>query len=69
MDTIAINQLIFGIPTQLKFTENQKYRCYEKSDIVQMLDFQKKYQLTNSKVAEHFNVSRNSISKWKKIFL
>lgn len=69
LDIIEINQMIFGLQTQEIFTENQKHRSYEKLDILQILDFQKKHHLTNSKVAQHFKVSRNSISKWKKIYL
>lgn len=68
-DIIKINQMIFGKPNFDQFSANQKHRSYSKTDILQILDFQQKYKLTNSKVAEHFNVSRNSITKWKKIYL
>ena len=69
IDVIKINQNIFGGADSIKISDNQKHRSYKKGDILQILDYQKKHKLTNSKVAERFKVSRNSISKWKKIFL
>lgn len=68
-DILALNQKIFGQPNADSKKINQKYRSYSKFDILQILDYQKKNKLNNTQVAIHFNLSRNSVSKWKKIFL
>ena len=59
-----LNEIIFG-----KKTENQKFKSYKRSDILKILDYQKKYKLNNSQLANHFNISRNTVTKWKKMFL
>jgi hypothetical protein len=69
IDILALNQKIFGQHSTDSKNINQKYRSYSKSDILQILDYQKKKKLNNTQVATHFNLSRNSVSKWKKIFL
>nr|WP_304343958.1 helix-turn-helix domain-containing protein [Chryseobacterium koreense] len=68
MDIIELNEKIFGLN---KETEqfNQRHRSYNKSDILNILDYQKKYKLNNSQLAIHFSLSRNTVSKWKKMFL
>lgn len=66
LDVLHLNQIIFGKNT---LSKRQKYRTYNKTDIMKILDFQKKHKLTNTQVALHFNLSRNTISKWKKLFL
>lgn len=64
LDIINLNNLIF--PQQNK--ESQKLRSYGSSDIIQILNYQKKYNLNNAQVANHFRLSRNTVAKWKKIF-
>jgi hypothetical protein len=34
-----------------------------------MLDYQKKNKLTNSQLAKHFKLSRNTVTKWKRLFV
>lgn len=63
LDVIIINDIIFG-----ETTDSQKFRCYDKKAIFEILEFQKKYSLNNSQLARHFKLSRNSITKWKKSF-
>ncbi|NML69070.1 helix-turn-helix domain-containing protein [Chryseobacterium sp. RP-3-3] len=48
--------------------ENQRSKAYDKESIQKILTFQKKEQLNNSQVAMRFNLSRNTVAKWKKIF-
>lgn len=67
LEIIHINQLIFGSDKKNN-NENQKYKTYTKSDILKILAHQKKYNLNNSEVATHFNLSRNTVAKWKKLF-
>ena len=68
MDIVKINTEIFGISRENE-TSNQKHRSYHKSDILKILDYQKKHRLNNSQLANHFGLSRNSVTKWKKMFL
>ncbi|MET3539164.1 transposase [Chryseobacterium limigenitum] len=63
LDVIIINDIIFG-----ETTDSQKFRCYDKKAIFEILEFQKKYSLNNSQLARRFKLSRNSITKWKKSF-
>ncbi len=67
-DIIELNNLIFESDNNA-IRENQKYRSYDKSTIFKMLDFQKQRRFTNTQLAEHFNLSRNTITKWKRIYL
>lgn len=55
------NEIIFG-----KKTENQKFKSYKRSDILKILDYQKKHKLNNIQLAKHFKMSRNTITKYKK---
>lgn len=64
-DVIILNEKIFGANS----SQNQKLRSYSKSDIFKILDYQKKHHLNNSQLAKHFRISRNSITKWKRMFL
>lgn len=48
---------------------NKKHRSYTKEDILEILNYQKKHKLNNMQIANYFHLSRNSIAKWKKIFL
>jgi hypothetical protein len=64
-DVLKINAIIFldGI------SESQKFKSYDKQAIIEILDYQKKYRLNNSQLASHFKLSRNTVTKWKRIFL
>lgn len=66
IDILKINQKIFGTENK---SDNQKHRSYTKSDILKILDFQKKHHLNNSELSKHFGISRNTITKWKRIFV
>lgn len=64
-DIISLNNIIFGTEN----IKNQKFRSYNKKDIFEILDYQKKNNLNNIELARHFKMSRNTIAKWKKIFV
>ncbi|WP_209390858.1 helix-turn-helix domain-containing protein [Chryseobacterium sp. RR2-3-20] len=68
IDIITINKKIFGQNNENEIL-NQKHRSYSKSDILKILDYQKKHKFNNSQLALHFKLSRNSVAKWKKMFL
>ncbi|WP_223559482.1 helix-turn-helix domain-containing protein [Chryseobacterium lathyri] len=66
---IQLNTIIFGTSDNQTENFNQKHRSYRKSDILKILEYQKKYNLNNIQLANHFKLSRNSVTKWKKMFL
>lgn len=66
VDVIEINVKIFGKGI---INNSQKFRSYKKSDILNILDYQKENGLNNSQLANHFRLSRNTVAKWKKLFL
>ncbi|WP_353050493.1 hypothetical protein [Chryseobacterium sp. ISL-6] len=68
LDVIKLNRKIFE-GDQDRSQQSQKHRSYDKSAILEILDYQKRHGLNNTHVAIHFNLSRNTVAKWKKIFL
>lgn len=68
LDIISLNDLIFEKRNLNIENHNQKLRSYDKKSILAILDYQKKNNLNNSQLAKHYKLSRNSISKWKKMF-
>ncbi|SIT21406.1 hypothetical protein SAMN05421786_109105 [Chryseobacterium ureilyticum] len=72
LDVIKLNEDLFGKQERTEESEsnsNQKYRSYLKSDILQILDYQRKNKLNNSEIARHFKLSRNTVKKWKDVFV
>jgi hypothetical protein len=68
LDIINLNQKIFGVSTDKEsYYFNQSHRSYNKQAILNILDYQKKNKLNNTQVAMHFSMSRNTISKWKRL--
>ncbi|WP_353164355.1 helix-turn-helix domain-containing protein [Empedobacter brevis] len=68
IEIIALNKIIFDTDKENE-KSNQKHRSYSKAAIFKILDYQKEHHLNNSQLANHFNLSRNTIAKWKKVFL
>ncbi|MDN8705010.1 hypothetical protein Q0N28_14505, partial [Staphylococcus aureus] len=69
LDIIEINTLLFQRQQADSNIINQKFRAYDKSTILQILDFQKMNGLNNKQLALHYKLSRNTVTKWKKQFL
>lgn len=68
IEIVELNNKVFG--TNLENEKyNQRYRSYNKTTILKILEYQKKHRLNNTQLANHFKLSRNSIAKWKKMFL
>ncbi|WP_314244563.1 helix-turn-helix domain-containing protein [Empedobacter tilapiae] len=63
-DIMELNKKLFGYKN---INENQKFRSYTREDILNILDYQKINKLNNTQLANHFKLSRNTISKWKKV--
>lgn len=69
LDIIALNKIIFGEQDKESMTFNQRHRSYCEKTIIEILDYQKKYNLNNTQIALKFKISRNSLTKWKKNIL
>lgn len=60
-DVLSLNKLIFG--DEIK--EN-KHKSYVPSTITKVLKYQEENNLSNVETAKKFNLSRNTVSAWKK---
>ncbi|SMP34172.1 helix-turn-helix domain-containing protein [Chryseobacterium profundimaris] len=69
LDVIAINNIIFTPVSEDIIKSNQQHRSYSKSTIIKILEFQKEHGLNNTKLALHYKLSRNTVSRWKKLFI
>jgi len=69
LDVIAINNIIFAPVSKDIIKSNQQHRSYSKSTIIKILEFQKQHGLNNTKLALHYKLSRNTVSRWKKLFI
>lgn len=68
LDIISISEKLFDNLEGISML-NQRHRSYSKSAILKILDYQKKYGFTNTQLAHHFKLSRNTVAKWKRIFI
>ncbi len=68
-EVIALNDLIFNPLNDENTTENQKFKAYHKDTIFTVLNYQKLNNISNSKLSRDFNISRNTIAKWKKHYI
>ena len=69
IEILRLNKKIFGSSDKNILADNQKYRSYSQSDIIQILEYQKKHNLNNTQLSNHFKLSRNTVAKWRKQFL
>ncbi|WP_312301264.1 helix-turn-helix domain-containing protein [Chryseobacterium sp.] len=69
MDIITIQEKLFGIQNNFTEQSSKRFRSYDKSTILTILDYQKEHRINNSELARHFKLSRNTVSKWKKLFV
>jgi len=60
-DVLSLNKMIFGDENK----EN-KHKSYDPSTITKVLQYQVENNLTNVETAQKFNLSRNTVSAWKK---
>ncbi|KFF11024.1 helix-turn-helix domain-containing protein [Chryseobacterium soli] len=65
-DVIRLNKIIFGTKENL---HNQRHKSYNRTAIFEILAYQNTHKCNNSQLAKQFNLSRNTIAKWKKVFL
>lgn len=67
-DILKINSLIFPTTDKSKQGYSQKYKSYNEATILEILTYQRKNCLNNSELSHHFNLSRNTVTKWKKMY-
>lgn len=67
LDVIYLNNLLESSNEEAR-RFNQKLKSYDRTTIFVMLDYQAKHKLNNVELARHFKLSRNTITKWKKMF-
>ncbi|PQA96892.1 hypothetical protein B0A69_02165 [Chryseobacterium shigense] len=68
LDLIKINNMIFNHQNKETNFFNQRLRSYDEESIKKILKYQISNQLNNRQTANLFKLSRNTVSKWKKIF-
>ncbi|KFF23818.1 hypothetical protein [Chryseobacterium vrystaatense] len=68
MDIMELNKKIFGTKNQDTKKMNQMLRSYNRADIMRILDYQKNHKMNNLQVAQHFGLSKNSMTKWRRMF-
>jgi len=69
LDVIEINNRIFGLKDKLTMSFNQQHKSYDYETILEMLTYQQTEKLNNVELANHFNLSRNTVSKWRRLYL
>ncbi|WP_366795373.1 helix-turn-helix domain-containing protein [uncultured Chryseobacterium sp.] len=67
LDIIRMNTIITDRNKE-RMGDNQKLRSYNKITILKILYHQQKHGMNNSELARHFQLSRNTVTKWKKHF-
>lgn len=68
LDILELNNRIFGTKDQDLKKMNQKLRSYNEEDILRILQYQKNHNMNNLQVAERFGLSRNTMTKWRRLF-
>lgn len=68
LDVIELNTIIFGEVTSESWKFNKRHRSYNQHTIIEILQYQKENKLSNSQLASHFKLSRNTVARWKKLF-
>ncbi len=68
IDVINLQKKLFGSENISVGQSNQRFKSYDESTIIKILKHQNKQGLNNTDLAKHFNISRNTVSKWKKLY-
>ena len=68
MNVITLNNKIFGLSNKETLEFNQKHKSYDQEAIFQILAYQNKEKLSNVQLANHFKLSRNTVSKWRRLY-
>lgn len=69
LDVIQVNEILFGADKKKLDKEiDRMHRAYDKQSIRKILLYQQKNKLNNIELARKYNLSRNTVAKWKKLF-
>lgn len=68
-DVINCNRMLVDREDESTFIFNQKLHSFGPQSILEILDYQKRHRCTNTELARHFKLSRNTITKWKKLLI
>ncbi|MGU3374858.1 helix-turn-helix domain-containing protein [Chryseobacterium sp. M5A1_1a] len=66
-DILELNQRIFPMTRENNGKFRQRHRAYNEADILKILEYQKKNKLNNLQLASHFKMSRNTVTKWRRL--
>lgn len=64
LDVITLNTMIFG-----ERKSHQKHKSYDQNSILEILAYQKNNPCSNKELSDLFKISRNTITKWKRIYV
>lgn len=67
-DIIKLNEILFGKRKPKVNEKENSLRAFQSDDILEILLYQKKNCLNNTELANHFKLSKNTVSKWNKLF-
>lgn len=67
LDVLQINRILFGKKSETEIF-NKNHRSYDIETVYSILQDQKENKLNNTQAASKFKISRNTITKWKRIF-
>lgn len=68
LDVIQVNELLTSKGCKNTKHFNQQLRSFNEKEIIEILKYQKRNHLNNVQLAQKFKLSRNTVSKWKKLF-
>lgn len=69
LDVLMIDKMLFvSNRKQSDIAFGQRHRAYDKQTIIEILDYQQKNELNNGQIANEFQLSRNTVTKWRKLF-
>ncbi|MFS4432237.1 helix-turn-helix domain-containing protein [Chryseobacterium sp. S90] len=68
-DVLKLSGIITGKDDHEAISFNARHKSYDSNTILRILDHQKKYKCSNLQLANYFRLSRNTVTKWKKMFL
>ncbi len=68
-DVIQVNELLFGNKERAGISIDKKHRAYDEQSIRKILIYQFKNKMNNKEVACKYGLSRNTLAKWKKLFV
>lgn len=69
LEIIDLNKKIFGSTDKETLDFNQRHKSYDSETILKILAYQEDQKLSNLQLANHFKLSRNTVSKWKRLYM